>query len=64
MEEFGKMSNEQLTDLLAEKTNHYMKMFREGAKHKEFYDCKTMIDRLTAEIKQRKERAATGKKRR
>jgi len=57
MEELGKMSDEQLTDLLAEKTNQYTKMFRAGAKHKEFYACKTIIDQLTAEIKQRKEKA-------
>lgn len=55
MESLSKMSNEKLTDLLAEKTNQYVKLLRANNKQEEFVACKKIIDLLTVEIKRRKE---------
>src|SRR6218665_164387 len=55
MKDLKKMSSEQLTDLLAEKTYKYTRMLREGKKTDEFAACKLLIDQITTEIKKRKE---------
>ena len=45
-----------LIDLLSQKTNEHMKMFREGATQKEYETCKKTIDQLTVEIESREKK--------
>lgn len=54
MDDLKSLSDDQLTDLLAEKTFQYTKMFREGIKDAEFFTCKLLIDQLADEIQHRK----------
>jgi hypothetical protein len=56
MEDFKNMDTAQLTDQLAKKTDHYMKMLKAGVKHEEFYACKKTIDQLALEIERRKQK--------
>ena len=53
MEEITNMSNTALFNLLASKTVSYTQMLAGNIKTNEFYKCKRLIERLTAEIELR-----------
>lgn len=58
MKDLKNLDQSGLVDLLSQKTNEYMKMFKEGAAQKEYEACKKMIDQITAEIESRKKKAS------
>lgn len=55
MEEIKNMSNTALINLLAGKPVLYTQMLASNIKTDEFYNCKRLIEQLTAEIELRKE---------
>lgn len=54
MEDLKIMSNTALINLLASKTVSYTQMLAGNIKTEEFYNCKRIIEQLTAEIELRK----------
>ena len=55
MEDLKNIKTQSLVDILANYTNDYLKMLREGTTQESYSACKKKIDELMAEIELRKQ---------
>lgn len=62
MDEYRNKNLATLVDMLAEHTNEYLSMLREGTTQEKFDECKKTIARLTAEIESRKQKKKDSEK--
>jgi len=62
MKDLSNLDLSTLFDMLAQHTNEYMKMLKDGSFEEEYVRCKNLIKNLTAEIESRKENDIPAKK--
>jgi hypothetical protein len=60
MKQFNELTYSELIDMLAKHTVLYTQLLSDNIKTTEFYKCRRLIEKLTAEIKKRKHATSSG----